>query len=329
MPSTEPAGPAGVETVRGRVPYSALGVTLMHEHVFVTSPEIQLNYPHLWQEDERIADAARKLTALKQAGVDTIADPTVIGLGRDVARVAKVNALVDINIIVATGIYTYSDVPHFFQYHGPGTLLGGDEQMVSMFVQDLTEGIAGTGIKAAFLKCALEGELTPGVERVVRAVAETHKRTGAPITVHTNPALRTGLLAQRIFQEEGVDLGAVVIGHSGDTADLDYLQNLADNGSYLGMDRFGLDILLPGDQRVQTVATLAAKGLADRMMLSHDASCHIDWFPPGVREQVAPNWHHTHIHTEVLPALRQAGVTDQQLDTMLIDNPRRYFEEHR
>lgn len=91
------------------------------------------------------------------------------------------------------------------------------------------------------------------------------------------------------------------------------------------MDRFGLDILLPTDERVATVATLARQGLADRMVLSHDASCHIDWFPPGVREQIAPNWHYTHLHDHVLPALLQAGVTQAHLDTVLVDNPRRYF----
>jgi phosphotriesterase-related protein len=139
------------------------------------------------------------------------------------------------------------------------------------------------------------------------------------------PNARTGLVAQDVFRSEGVDLGAVVIGHSGDTADLDYLHQLIDNGSYVGMDRFGLDVLLPEDQRVATVATLAREGFAERMVLSHDASCHIDWFPPGVREQIAPNWHHTHLHDEVLPALRAAGVTEAQLTTMLVDNPRRYF----
>lgn len=143
--------------------------------------------------------------------------------------------------------------------------------------------------------------------------------------MHTNAALRTGLVAQRVLKDEGVDLGAVVMGHSGDSADLDYPHELIDNGSYVGMDRFGLDVLLPEDQRVATVATLAEQGLADRMVLSHDAACHIDWFRPGVREQLAPNWHHTHIHEAVLPALRQAGVTDEQIDVMLVDNPRRYF----
>lgn len=113
----------------------------------------------------------------------------------------------------------------------------------------------------------------------MRAVAQAHLRTGAPITVHTSAHAQTGLTAQEILRSEGVDLGAVVIGHSGDTSEPDYLHRLIDNGSYLGMDRFGLDILLPTDERVATVATLARQGLADRMVLSHDASCHIDWFP--------------------------------------------------
>jgi phosphotriesterase-related protein len=316
---------AHVETVKGPVPVEDLGTVLMHEHVFVLTEEIRTNYPGLWDEEQRVADAVARLRELAALGVDTIVDPTVIGLGRDIARVARVNAQVDLNIVAATGLYTYGDVPFFFQYTGPGTLLGGEDPMVGMFVRDLTEGIAGTGVKAAFLKCAIEDRLTPGVERVMNAVAEAHHRTGAPITVHTSAPHRTGLVAQDDLRRQGVDLSAVVIGHSGDTADLGYLHELIDNGSYVGMDRFGLDTMLPADQRISTVAELAGEGLADRMVLSHDASCHIDWFPPGVLEQGAPNWHYGYIHEAVLPALRQAGVTEQQITTMLVDNPRRYF----
>ncbi|MGW1726696.1 phosphotriesterase family protein [Streptomyces sp. NPDC002306] len=317
--------PSQVQTVGGSVSVDDLGTVLMHEHVFVLSEEFRQSMPETWDEQERVSDAVRRLKALAATGVRTIVDPTVIGLGRDVGRVALVNEQVDLNIVAATGIYTLGDVPNFFKYHGPGTMLGGPEGMTELFVRELTEGIAGTGIRAAFLKCAIEEELTPGVERVLRAVAQAHVRTGAPITVHTNAVARTGLVAQEILRGEGADLGAVVIGHSGDTDDLDYLRRLIDNGSYVGMDRFGLDIMLPGDQRVATVAALAGEGLADRMVLSHDASCHVDWFPAGVREQIAPNWHYTHLHDEVLPALRQAGVTEEQLTTMLVDNPRRYF----
>ena len=314
-----------VDTVRGQVPADQLGTVLMHEHVFVLDEEIRRNYPEFWDEEERVADAIRRLREMVSRGVSTIVDPTVIGLGRDVERVARINAEVDLNIVVATGLYTYDAVPLSLRMRGPGTLLGGEDPLVGMFVKDITEGIAGTGIKAAFLKCAIEEELTPGVERVLNAVAAAHERTGAPITVHTSPGHRTGLVAQEVLRRNGVDLGQVVIGHSGDTTDTDYLRELIDNGSYIGMDRFGLDLLLPTDERVATIAELVAAGLADRMVLAHDASCHIDWFPPGLVEQSLPNWHFTHIHDTVLPALREAGVTEQQLTTMLVDNPRRYF----
>jgi hypothetical protein len=122
-----------------------------------------------------------------------------------------------------------------------------------------------------------EHSLTPDVERILRAVRQTHVETGTPITVHTSAALKTGLIAQRILKEEGVDLTKVVIGHCGDTTDLDYLREIADAGSLLGMDRFGIDVFLPFEDRVTTVAALAKAGYADRMVLAHDASCYSDF----------------------------------------------------
>ena len=141
--------------------------------------------------------------------------------------------------------------------------------------------------------------------------------------VHTSAAARTGRTAQEVFRREGVSPRALVLSHSGDTADVGYLTRLAESGSYLGMDRFGLDILLPHDERVRTVVELVARGFAERMVLAQDASCHIDWFPPGVRQAVVPNWKYTHIVDDVLPALRAAGVGEDDLDLMLVDNPRR------
>lgn len=315
-----------VESVRGQVELDDLGTVLMHEHVFVLNEEMRENYPAYWDEEARVADAVEKLTALKARGVDTIVDPTVIGLGRYIPRIQRVNEQVDINIIAATGLYTYSEIPFSLQYVGPGTMFGGDDPMIGMFVDDITKGIAGTPVKAAFLKCAIEEQgLTPGVERVLRAVAAAHVETGAPITVHTNPHNESGLIVQRIFAESGVDATKVVIGHSGDTADLDYLTRLVDAGSYIGMDRFGLDVLLPFEQRVDTVAQMCRRGYAEQIVLAHDASCYIDWFPPDTKDAAAPNWHFTHIHDDVLPALRERGVTDEQITTMLVDNPRTYF----
>lgn len=316
-----------VESVCGPIDSSQLGVTLMHEHIFVLSPEVQQNYPGAWNEDERVAGAVAQLDALKARGVDTLVDVTVLGLGRDIPRIQRIAAQTTLQIVVATGLYIYNDLPLYFHLRGPGTPFGGPEVMVDMFVRDITEGIAGTGVKASILKCTTEADgLTPGTERLLRAISRTHRRTGVPITTHTHPATFRGRDQQRVFKEEGVDLARVVIGHSGDSGDLTYLRELMDNGSTLGMDRFGIDFPLPFEDRVNTVARLCAAGYADRMILSHDYSCYLDLFDDDVRAAYFPTWSYTHIFDYVLPALRERGVAEDQIHRMLVINPRRLFE---
>jgi phosphotriesterase-related protein len=313
-----------VETVRGPVDVDSLGTTLMHEHVFILNEEVRENYPGDWNETDRVDDAIAKLTALYERGCQTVVDPTVLGLGRDIHRIRRVADGVPLNIVVATGLYTYNDLPFYFRYRLPRA--GGLDPMAQMFIGDITTGIAETGVKAAFLKCAIDDQgLTAGVERAMRAVCRAHKETGAPVTVHTHPASHTGRDVLGVLRGEGVDLSRVVLGHSGDTTDLDYLTEMADSGCLLGMDRFGLDIITPFEQRVQTVAALCERGYAGSMVLSHDASCHIDWFPPEAIGVFAPRWHLEHIFDDVLPALRERGVTDEQIQAMLVANPRRYF----
>jgi phosphotriesterase-related protein len=169
-----------IATARGPIDAGALGATLMHEHIFVLSPEIQANWELGWDEEVRVADAIARLEELKAAGIDSIVDLTVLGLGRWMPRIARVAAGTSINIVVATGIYTYDDVPHFFDYRT-------NERMVEMFVNDITTGIAGTDVRAGVLKCATDKQgVTPGVERVLRAVAQAHRETGVPISTHTD-----------------------------------------------------------------------------------------------------------------------------------------------
>jgi phosphotriesterase-related protein len=308
-----------MQTATGAIDTADLGWTLMHEHVFVLSPEIQQNYDIGWDEESRVADAIVRLNELKAAGIDAIVDLTVVGLGRYIPRIARIADQTDLHIVVATGLYTYNDLPHYFDYRAT-------EEMADMFVHDITEGIGETGIRAGILKCATdEPGVTPGVERVLRAVAQAHRRTGVPISTHTHAGTRRGLEQQRIFVEEGVDLGRVIIGHSGDSTDIEYLEQLIAAGSYIGMDRFGIDLFLPFEQRVATVATLCERGHADRMVLSHDASCHMDWFDEALVRAAAPNWNFLHITRDVLPALRERGVSEEQITQMLVDNPRHIF----
>lgn len=316
-----------VETLTGPVDADAIGTTLMHEHVFVLSPELQGAYPGFngWDEEAGVARARETLTALKARGVDTIVDLTVVGTGRDVPLVARAAEGTGLQVVVATGIYTYDEVPMAFHFRGPDTLLGGDdEQMVQLFVDDNEQGIQGTGIKAGVLKSATdEAGMTPGVERVLRAVAKAHRRTGVPISTHTHPVTRRGLEQQAVLRDEGVDLARVVIGHSGDTTDCDYLAEICEAGSCIGMDRFGINILLTFEDRVETVAEMVRRGYADRIVLSHDAAVFFDWLPMEALPQILPQWHYTHIHDDVLPALRERGVSDDDLRRMLVENPKR------
>lgn len=317
---------ATIETVKGPIDSAQLGRTLIHEHVFVLNEEYKNNYLD-WDEDAMVADAVAKLNELKGLGIDSIVDPTVLGLGRYIPRLQKVVEQTEVNIVPATGLYTYNEIPHQFEHRGPGLLFDMPEPLVEMFVKDITEGIAGTGVKAAFLKCAIEVPgLTPGVERVMRAVGQTSAQTGAPVTVHTNPHTGSGLVAQKVLKEEGVDLSKVVIGHSGDTTDLDYLTQVAEAGSILGMDRFGLDPFLPFADRVATIVELVRRGLVDQIAIAHDANCFIDYADPALREQALPNWNYRHIPQDVVPALLEAGLSEDDIDTILVKNPRRYFE---
>nr|WP_202638962.1 phosphotriesterase [Bailinhaonella thermotolerans] len=314
-----------METARG--PVADLGATLMHEHVFGLSPEILWNWPDIpegWDLERRAREAAAKLEELADHGIDSIVDLTVVGLGRYVPAVQRVAELTRVNIVVATGLYTYDALPPYFGNRGPGSLFGGPDRLAEFFVRDITEGVGRTGVRAAVLKCATDKPgVTPGVERVLRAVARAHVETGAPISTHS--AQPYGLDQQRILAEEGADLTRVVIGHAGDSTDLDYLEELLANGSYLGMDRFGIDTISPFETRVGVVAALCERGHAGRMVLSHDSYCFNDRFDPEVVRRRHPNYHLLHISRDVLPALRARGVTEDQIRAMLVDNPRKIF----
>jgi len=316
-----------VNTVRGPVDAGALGPTLMHEHVFVSSPEVASNWPTGWDPTARIAQAVERLRELHEAGIGTIVDLTVVGLGRDIELVQKVAEQVDLHIVVATGLYTYNDLPHFFDYRTGAFRPSGVDVLDEYFLHDIENGIAGSGVHPGILKCATDEQgLTTGVERVLRSVARVHRQTGLPISTHTHAHSKRGLDQQRVFTEEGVDLERVVVGHSGDSTDLAYLEELLRAGSTLGMDRFGVDAYCPTEKRVDTIARLCEAGWSERLVVSHDAGCHMDWFDDEFLAQVQPNWNFMHISRDVLPMMRARGISEEQITAMMVDTPRRLLD---
>jgi phosphotriesterase-related protein len=309
---------ASVSTVAGPVDTSELGFTLMHEHILVRSPGVIENFPSVWDRQAEIERAVERLSGVKSRGIGTMVDLTTADQGRDVTFVEEVVRRSGMRVIVATGIYL--DVPRYFHTRSA-------DVMAELFVGDIRDGIAGTGIKAGIIKCATESAgIIPVLDKALRAAARAHRATGVPISTHTHAASEVGTAQQDLFESEGVDLSRVVIGHSGDTTDIDYLTRLIGRGSYIGMDRFGLDFFLPTAERVATIASLCEMGHADRMVLSQDAHSYFDWSDQATIEKNAPNWRYTYVVDDVIRALKQAGVSEEHIHQMTVENPRRIFE---
>ena len=314
-----------VPTLTGEISPERLGRTLIHEHVIMLGAGGAIQeWPILWDRDAAIEASISSLVSLAETGIDSLVDMTTFDLGRDVEAVAEVARAVPINIIVCTGAWLAA--PRMMLQFSPSRL-------ADAFVQDIEKGIKGTDLRAGIIKVATDESVDDLNRLLLTAVAEAHRRTGAPVGTHSNPRAHSGTRQQDVLEARGVDLERVVIGHSGDTADLEHLRSLMDRGSYIGMDRFGLDripssgeVLLTSEQRVATIAALCRDGYASKIMLGHDANCvHMAIVDRPAVDAELPNWHHRHIPHDVVPLLLGQGVSAEDVDTMLVSNPRKFF----
>jgi phosphotriesterase-related protein len=314
-----------IETVAGAVEPSELGVTLIHEHLRFRDEAVAENWPGRYDDRAEFTAAVEAVRAAQEHGVKTIVEPTAMFGGRDVRFMKRVADETGLTVVPCTGIYTYEYLPHYFENR--------DADVIAQhFVDDIEKGIQGTDMKAAFIKCAADQPgVTERIEKVHRAAARASVQTGAPIMAHSMPAVQTGPRQVEIFLEEGVAPEKIQIAHCGDTADVDYIQGLLDRGVYVGLDRYGLEMFLPIDQRNATTAELLRRGQTERLMISQDFCATIDWFPEAAAQQLIDsgairNWSFTLVFEEVLPWLREQGVLDEAaFDTVFVQNPARWL----
>lgn len=311
-----------INTVTGTISPDDLGFTLMHEHVMVSASGLYDQYPDLLGPD-REAKAIASLKAAKAAGIDSMVDATTFDLGRKITLLASVSEASGVNIINATGWWL--DVPRFLQGVSPN-------QMAREFVRDIEEGFRGTDIRAGILKCAADFEnVTPPLEVMARAVGRAHVETGLPIMVHSYPTGQVARQQIKILKEEGVDLTRVKIDHSNDTTDIEYLKWILDQGCYLGLDRYPGRLVSP-KMRTATLARLIDDGYAESLCPSHDCIClavlkeNPDGSMPTEHEFARNNQQgYLYIKHEVIPDLQQMGVSDDTINTLFVENPRRFF----
>lgn len=318
---------AMINSVLGPLDTDLLGFTLSHEHVMPSTPGILDVYPELVDRSGTTTRAVAELRTAHSEGLRTIVDLTTFDLGRDALLLKEVSRQSGVNIIACTG--TWLDIPRSFAASTP-------DRIAPLYIREIQEGIEKTGIRAGIIKVAndqggVNGPRTPRGEIILRAAARAQKATGVPISTHTYAPERVGEQQVRIFEEEGVDLNRVYIGHSNDTTDTDYLIGLLRRGVWIGMDRYpgGAGGATPNwERRTETVKKLLDAGWGHRVMLSHD------WInnnsPEAQRQRQLTNPDgYLFITHKVLPLLRKLGATDQDTHKLMVENPRRFFAGER
>ncbi len=313
-----------LNSVTGPVDSADLGFTLMHEHVCSTSPGIWQAWPELFGGREQfLNEVVDILSKAKQAGITTFVDVTTIDLGRDIRLIREAAERSEMTILACTGHW-----------------LDGSRSMQARTVDELTEffrkeieiGIEGTDIKAAIIKVANDDtpQLSPFGENICRAAARAHLATGIPITTHAGAKLELGFRQAEVFEAEGVDPARVYIGHSDDTDSMNYLTALLDRGYWVGLDRIvlGYRINPPFDVRAQVAAQLIARGYREKICISHDYPLGL-----GLATTEADKVRRSHVPEDIqfvlkryLPALKKLGVSDEDIDQIMVTNPRNYFE---
>jgi phosphotriesterase-related protein len=315
---------SAIASVTGPVEAADLGHVLVHEHVVCGAAGVTRGAAALaGGVDALIERAVTALRAARAAGLRSIVDATPFDLGRDVELLAEVSRRSGVTILAASGHWL---LPSVFMSNRSVT------ELADLFIADLTTGADGTTIRCGVMKVASEEEVTPFDRRVLEAVAIAHRETGAPIITHAAARNRIGEAQAAIFDELGVPPDRVVIGHSDDTYELDYLTGLADRGYVIGMDRLPCGNLpeyggRTVDDRIGMIVELVDRGYGDRVVVSHDdpiwaglltaedQARHAAANPDGV----------AFIHRRVLPALADRGLDAAAIGRIMVDNPARWL----
>jgi phosphotriesterase-related protein len=317
-----------IQTVTGTTAPEWLGRTLMHEHLLIGYPGFEQDWVRPGpSREEMFARCVDRIEELKALGVGALLDPCPADLGRDVEFMAKVAQRTNFSIVCATGLYKEEEGRTAY-WKFRANFGDVSAAMGELFAKELTEGIGGTGIRAGIIKVGTGHQtLTKYEQAVFAGAAKAAVETGAPITTHTDQG-RFGDDQQAFLLARGVPAQRIVIGHSCGTSDTAYHLRIAERGSYLGFDRFGLDMIHPDAERVAALARLVRAGRGRQIVVSHDSVWCWRGEPIPSRDvlaQMEKIWNPTHFLTRIVPKLREEGVSDAQIEALLVDNPRRFF----
>ena len=347
---------ATVRTVLGEISPDDLGITLPHEHLLLDTShlfweepsaedpleirdvgsrplsaddaDVLASRPYISRDNLRMTDldvAIRELLLYKEAGGQSFIDVSGRIPGWHPDDLVAASEATGVNIVASTGWYIAPS-------HPPGHADASVEELAEMLIGDIEVGIAGTEIRAGVIgELGMTEPLHPQEEKVLRAGGRAQHQTGVPLTVHPMVYKKEAHKYIDILQEEGANLEKVYISHmDGSCPDHEYHESVMDRGVTIDYDLFrdtpwndshlifGGDHWVSDQERVETLARLCADGYSTQIMLAQDVCMKTHWVEYG-------GTGYGHVLTEIVPQLRDAGVTQDQIDDMLIHNPKRIF----
>ena len=303
--SNSPEVTMKVMTVAGPIDPEELGITMTHEHTIA-------DLRH-WGYDGVLDDvdlAIDELKKYKNVGGNSIVDVTNACMGRDVKSLRKISQNTGLHLIAATGYYTEP-------YYPDEVYQLGTNALADVMIAELDIGIDNTDIKAGIIGeiGTIRDYIKPAEERVFRAAARAHHQTAAPITTHTylDQLVHDQL---DILEEEGVDLTKVIIGHLGDKRDIEFLLSVAERGPFVQIDHVGLEDRQRDHARSLLVQQLLTAGHLEKILISMDVcfKSRLHWFG---------GTGYDHLITSFLPQLKKQGLSDADIQTIIVENPAR------
>jgi phosphotriesterase-related protein len=286
-----------------------MGTSLVHEHILVDFIGADSTGYHRWNKDTVIAKVLPYLREARETGVTTLIECTPVYLGRDPVLLQRLSKLSGLNILTNTGYYGAIEnkaIPvHAYEETA--------DQLAERWIAEWKNGIEDTGIKPGFIKIAIPGDsvLSPIHEKIVRAAARTHRKTGLIINAHTGPSAAAEA-AIRVLKDEGVDPSAYIWTHAQGGSQEAHLK-LAREGVWISLDNVMPDNI---DQYVSMLTNLKNNDLLHKVLVSHDAGWYDVINPDSVQYRG-----YTAIFAQLKPALLDAGFTKEDLNMLLIINP--------
>ncbi|MDR0720179.1 MAG: hypothetical protein LBF78_11140 [Treponema sp.] len=314
-----------VNTVLGKINVDSLGKTLCHEHFVYGCPGFEGDCTlGGYNRDKALASGLEIAEKLKKCGVKTVIDATTNDNGRNPLLYKEISEKSGLQIICCTGYYFEGggSPPYFRRWLGKG----GEEAIYEMFMAEITDGIAGTGIIPGVIKVASSKNIITDYEKAFfKAAVKVQKETDIPIITHTQNGTM-GPEQAELLLSEGANPAHIIIGHMCACTDIAELVKTLKYGVTLGFDQFGLDgVGAPTDEvRKASLIGLIGLGYGNRLVLSHDTV--IYWM--GRDSQPKPSvktWYMTHLFDNVVPSLKNTGLTDQQINVLFDDNVKHIF----